>query len=112
MGLTDKQLKEISPTKLMVKAMEEAGEVVKAGAKYLIHGQLASDDQGNHYDNLRNLYTEYEQLRAIMIEINTRHGNSYGITMAKLAEERNDEHRKEGGEDKPRVRQRRRGTGG
>lgn len=93
MSLTDKQIKALPDTRLTVKVMEESSEVIRAGAKLLQHGSLASDlATGMHYDNYRDICAEYEQVRALMIELIARHGNSYGVTMAQLAKERNDDH--------------------
>lgn len=97
MALTDKQIKELSPTKLVVKIMEEAAELVQAGSKLLLHGELATatnpDGTNKHYDNLALFYQEYEQVRSLMIEQMDRSGNTYGVVVTTLARERNHDNR-------------------
>lgn len=87
MALTTKQLHTISDTKLLVKAMEEAGEVVQAASKLLLHGAIATTPHAI-YDNQTQLLREFEQLHSIMVEYCNRNKISLGMHLDIFARER------------------------
>lgn len=80
MPLTSLQMKELTHAKLLVKIMEEGGEVIQATAKVYEFGPQQHHPQRTS-SNIEELIMEHEQQRALIIELCGRVGITYGMAM-------------------------------